>query len=63
VHTGFCLRNFWERDHMKYLGVDWRTIINDPQEIVWDNGNCTNLDQDEHKWQAVVIVVMNMRAS
>ena len=48
---------------MKDLGVDWRTIMNDLKEIVWDSVECTGLAQDEYKWQAVVIAVMDMCVS
>jgi len=50
VHTGFCLRNFREREHLKDLGVDRRIIMNDLKEIVWESVDCTDLAQDEHKW-------------
>lgn len=63
MHTGFCLRNLWDREHLKDLGIDWRKIINKIKEIVWDSVNCNNLAQDEHKWQAVAKEVMNMRFS
>jgi hypothetical protein len=63
MHKGFCWRNLWEREHLKDLDVDWRTIMNYLKEIVWDRVNCTDLAQDEHKWQAVVITVMNTRVS
>jgi hypothetical protein len=63
VHTGFCWRNSWVGEHLKELGVDWRTIMNDLKEIVWDSVDCTDLAQDEHKWQAVVIAVKNMHVS
>jgi len=57
------LRNSWVRDNLKGLGVDWRTIMNYLKEIVLDSVDCTDLAQDEHKWQAVVIAVMNMHVS
>ena len=37
--------------------------MNDLKEIVWDSVDCTDLAQDEHKWQAVVIAVKNMHVS
>jgi hypothetical protein len=37
--------------------------MNDLKEIVWDSIECTDLAQDERKWQAVVKAVMNMRVS
>jgi len=49
VYRGFCLRNSWVREHLKELGVDWKTIMNDLKEIVWDDVDCTDLAQDEHK--------------
>lgn len=63
VHKGFCLWTLWKREHLKDLGVDWRTIMNDLKEIVWDSVECTGLAQDEYKWQAVVIAVMDMCVS
>jgi hypothetical protein len=35
----------------------------DLKEIVWDSVDCTDLAHDKHKWQAVVIAVINMRVS
>ena len=37
--------------------------MNDLKEIVWDDVDCTDLAQDEHKWQTVVTAVMNMDVS
>ena len=63
MHGGCCLRNLWKREHLKDLGVDCRTIMNELKEIVWDSVDCNDLAQDEQKWQAVVKAVMNIRVS
>ena len=61
VHIGFWWGNPKERDHLEDRGIDWRIIL------IWifmkGDGSMgwTDLGQNRDRWQAVVIVVMNLR--
>jgi hypothetical protein len=63
VHAGFWWENLRERDHLKYEGIDVRTII----QSIFKKQNRTNdwidLAQNRDRWRVLVNAVIKIRVS
>ena len=59
VHTEFWWGNLKEGDHLEYVGVDGRIILNGILKV-WDGMDWIHLTRDVEGWW-VVDAIMNLR--